>query len=354
MTDFKTIKAKRNDHLAFFRHIAERAGIGGGAIQWLKSWHTVNGIQERIRQKLLRTLSQGYSLSESMRMEGSFSGLDCALMQMGETTGDIAKTVKKIVQRIEREEELIKTLWSKFSIPALEIIGAFIAITIIAVYVLPSFQCSLQTMNLHQNPSNLKVSQFVFKAAKLYRENILYVLSAFFLGIIWFWRYCISIPERALIIPIVRNFIVLRAQIIFFLYVSNLVAAGLEMTRIMQLITYSLGLNTITGKMAKRIGWYLDKGFDYDYAMQNIHVNGRHLFYPEIVADITLAKNTGNLETISGKLVEILEKRLEYKIDSVTRWITPVVILGLGIVVALLMLGVYIPQFEVSFSVLKH
>ena len=70
-------------------------------------------------------------------------------------------------------------------------------------------------------------------------------------------------------------------------------------------------------------------------------------FFPPLVAQmITVGEETSELDSMLLKVADYYEKELDGRVDALSSIIEPVIILLLGMLVALILISMYMPMFE--------
>jgi len=72
------------------------------------------------------------------------------------------------------------------------------------------------------------------------------------------------------------------------------------------------------------------------------------IFPPMMISMIKIGEESGAIDTMLSKTSEIFEEELEEAIKKMTSLMEPVIIILIGGIVAVVLLSIYLPMFEMS------
>ncbi len=101
--------------------------------------HDSGKFAEILRQ-VREDVKGGAALSTAMERHGrSFPHLYIASIRAGERTGDLPRTIRRYIQYLKRVDSIRKKVVSALFYPAILVLFAFMAITLLLLYVVPTF-----------------------------------------------------------------------------------------------------------------------------------------------------------------------------------------------------------------------
>jgi type IV pilus assembly protein PilC len=72
-----------------------------------------------------------------------------------------------------------------------------------------------------------------------------------------------------------------------------------------------------------------------------------HAIFPPMVAHmVSVGEETGQLETMLGKIADFYEAEVDAKIKALTSLIEPIMIMVVGAIVGFIVISMYLPIFE--------
>ncbi|MFQ6606905.1 MAG: type II secretion system F family protein [Fidelibacterota bacterium] len=69
---------------------------------------------------------------------------------------------------------------------------------------------------------------------------------------------------------------------------------------------------------------------------------------PEYTHIIAISENTGNLTSAFRHIRDTVTSEFESRLEGLSSLLEPVIVVGLGLIVGLILVGMYLPLFELS------
>jgi MSHA biogenesis protein MshG len=72
------------------------------------------------------------------------------------------------------------------------------------------------------------------------------------------------------------------------------------------------------------------------------------VFTPMVLQMLAVGEETGELDDLMDEIAQMYEREVEYELKTLSSQIEPILIVGLGILVLILALGVFLPIWDLS------
>jgi MSHA biogenesis protein MshG len=76
------------------------------------------------------------------------------------------------------------------------------------------------------------------------------------------------------------------------------------------------------------------------------------IFTPMVLQMLTVGEESGELDSMMSEIAELYQRDVEYSLKNLAAQIEPVLIVGLGVLVLLLALGVFLPIWDLGTAAL--
>ncbi|HBL77430.1 MAG: hypothetical protein A2W90_21325 [Bacteroidetes bacterium GWF2_42_66] len=295
-------------------------------------------------QNVYDKLIKGVSLSDALRETGKISMYEYFTVQIGEETGNLYTVLNQLAQhfsqRIKQKRQLINT----FSYPVLVIITAVVVVLFMMNFIVPMFEELFKRFN-GELPTLTRIviqtSEFISK----YSWSMIVVVSAITTLILMvrkkdFYRKITS--EFILRVPGIKT-IVKKVYLAKFCQTFSLLnSSKIPVVTSIQLIQ-------------KIIGFY-----PFEKALAEIEkelVNGKLLhesfqmysvFDAKIISLTKVGEEVNKLDDIYNNLSRQYSEEIQHKVSVLNTLLEPVLIIFIGFFVALILISMYLPMFQMS------
>ncbi len=72
------------------------------------------------------------------------------------------------------------------------------------------------------------------------------------------------------------------------------------------------------------------------------------VFTPVVLQMVAVGEETGELDDLMQEIAEMYEREVAYEVDNLSAKIEPILIVGLGVLVLILALGVFLPIWDLG------
>ena len=303
-------------------------------------------VLEDLRQRLER----GGSVTEALAAHGSlFPDILKTLVAVGEETGSLMERLREAAEHLQRMQTLKGSVKRALMYPAFAFFATLGALTFWLAFVIPSLTSTLSSMGV-KLPF---LTRALIASSDLFHLHwkLLIVLlaltlfSVFLLGKHPKARYQM---DRALIkTPIIEVIAFNKLMVAFCEQFRILIAAGINMDRLFDLIIPSLGNEYFIVNMR------LIRDNVLSGARISDSFEQRNILPALALTKIRMGETTGTLDKQFEFLAKYYSKKLDDAIDSLGKIIEPVVMLVIGFLFVIIVMGLLLPIYDLVSKVGK-
>lgn len=340
-------KVTDSDLMLFARQMASLLKAGVPILRALASLaesgaHKVfSGVLSDLREGL----SSGRELSACLRRHPKvFPAFFVNLVRVGETTGRLDEVFMRLFHHLEFEREMRERVKSALRYPAFVITALVIALGVINVMVIPAF-AKVYKSSKTELPMMTKILIGVSDWTLAWWPFLLGGMVAALIGFRWWLRT----PEGRyhwdkflLKMPIIGK-IIHKAALARF-------AKGLAMTYqsgvpIVQGLTNAAQVvgNAFIASRVEQMRNGVERGESLTRTAATTAV-----FTPVVLQMMSVGEETGELDRLLLEIGELYQRDVEYEIRTLSEQIEPILIAGLGIIVLVVALGVFLPIWDLG------
>lgn len=304
---------------------------------------TTNEKFRKLLKSILHDLKTGQTLSKSFsKYPLYFSDVYIANMRVAEETGQIAQVLNEFTAYTESIENLKRKIMQALQYPALVLIVAFAVVNFMVFFLIPSFQNLFSSTKVALPAITLAIIDF----SKLVKDNVFILLAFLSVMAIAGFNYFKSPSGKYYL-----NLSLVKMPYVSKLYKKNILSR----------FSFSMALllrNSVTLTEALKISKNITKNMifknDIDFILRKItkgetfsaNVNKSVFFDPTFSKLLSAGEETAQLEKVFQLIGEFYEKEFNYQLENITSLVEPFLILFIGFVVAVILVAMYLPMFE--------
>jgi len=306
---------------------------------------TVNPYFARILNSILSDIDEGKALSESLKKHPEvFSDLYVNMVQSGEVSGNLQKSLENLANNIEKNYTLTQKIKGVLYYPAFILTAFFLVGFIMITFVIPKLMIMLKETN-----AKLPITTKIFIATGDFMQHWWWaVLLAVILGVVALIYYLQSEDGKKefdvikLKIPIIKKVLQYVYLARFSENLSTLVRSGLPIVSALQ----------ISGKVIR------NSVFEADImeAAEKVKtggtisevLTGKPNFPPIMAQMIKVGEETGRLDTILDTMAKFYAREADQIVSNLSSIIEPVLIVILGVGVGTLVFSIIIPIYNIA------
>lgn len=335
------LKQKTN----FFRllAVAQKAGL------WLRDAlisirnSEINRGLIMIIQDLIDQLTQGTKLSQAMSNHGYFfHEEEIALVESAETMGNLPEVLEEVATELENTEKINGKIKKALTYPIVLIVFAFVAVTILLIYVIPTI------VTMFPNQESLpNLTKFMMGASTFLQNTrgiIIIVIIWSILGYRFLYKYVLTfkifIDKFMVTLPAVSW--VIKT---YYMYRFSKLLSQLYKAWVSPILSLELMANTFTNFFYKQkaieIKENLNSGFSFSESME-----WSALFDPILVQIIHVGEDTGNIADVLKKMSNFYRDILQTKIDILMDLIQPLLMAIIAVIIGIIVWSIFLPMAE--------
>ena len=310
---------------------------------------TVDKALKTIFQNVNDDLNSGLSLTQSlMSYREDVGDVSIAMVELGESTGNMAESLEKLAEILEEIEENRQKFKKALRYPITVVIAIAIAFTILMVYVVPKFKDIF---------SKLKAELPLPTKILLFMENIInnygfYLLGGIILTIVLI-KYLLNNNEE-----FKKNFdqyilkVYLIGDIIFYatlsrfcLVFTELIPASIPIADALDTSLLTLE-NTHLKKRLSAVKISVQRGVSLTESFRDTG-----LFEGMLIQMIQAGEQSGTLDKMLEKVTLYFKSRFNQIIDNIASYIEPILLGFIAAMVLLMALGIFMPMWDMAKAV---
>ncbi len=286
----------------------------------------------------------GLLLSQALsRHPKIFTRLYVAMVEAGEAAGILDTVLDRVALQIEKETQIKRRVKGAMMYPTMVMIFATLVLIGLLMFLVPVFVNIFAQLN-GQLPT---LTQWVVKASDQLRHHWFIIFPAFG-GTIWgIRRFKKTEPGRQLWdriklkIPMKIGDVVLKVTMArFSRTLSTLVAAGVDIIKALEITGQTAG-NWVVEEALADVRQKVHQGVPIAQPLIENPV-----FPPMVSQMVKIGEETGELEKMLGKIADFYEDEVDSAIASLTAIIEPLMMIGVGAMVGVIIISMYLPMFK--------
>jgi type IV pilus assembly protein PilC len=273
----------------------------------------------------------------------AFSRLYVAMVEAGEAAGVLDTVLDRVATQIEKEEKIKRRVKGAMIYPTVVLCFAVLVLTGMLMFLVPVFVKIFETLN-GELPL---LTQYVVKASNALRSFWYIIFPVFGGSIFGFFRWKKTEKGRQawdtfkLKIPMSIGPVVLKvAMARWSRTLSTLVASGVDIVKALEITSQTAGNWVVESEtMGMRIK--VQEGATIAQPLIDSVI-----FPPMVSQMVKIGEETGELEKMLGKVADFYEDEVDASIQALTSIIEPIMMIGVGMVVGVIIIAMYLPMFK--------
>ncbi len=308
-------------------------------------------LARQTKSEKLKTVVQG--LSDEIKKGNSFAralaaqtdlfdSLFVVSAEVGQESGRLPEVLAQLASHLEKINALKRKFRQAMTYPALVLSVSVIAVSFLLIFIVPAFAEMFKSFQIELPLSTtivLSLSDMLLQFGP-YGALVLIVLFVLFRGMIAQPATRQKAEQWILKVPLLGDVILKNYVARFCRTLGTLLHAQVSLVDALS-VTQRIFTND---EVREEIGTIL-KHVKQGQAVAEPLVESR-LFPPMVSQMIAVGEETSELDTMFLKVADYYEKEIDSKVETLSSVIEPVIILLLGILVALILVSMYLPMFD--------
>lgn len=295
-------------------------------------------------RELRADVEAGLLLSEALsKHPGVFSRLYVAMIEAGEAAGILDVVLDRVAFQIEKQEQIRRRVKGAMIYPTMVLIFATLVLIGMLMFLVPIFVGIFEELG-GELP---KLTQYVVAVSNVLR-NYWFIVLPSIPGSVWgFKKWKATEGGRQswdrfkLKVPMKIGDVVLKVTMArFSRTLSTLVAAGVDIIKALEITGQTAGNWVVEEALADV---RLKVGEGVPIAQQLVE----NPVFPAMVSQmVKIGEETGELEKMLGKIADFYEDEVDASIGALTSIIEPIMMIGVGVMVGVIIISMYLPMFK--------
>lgn len=304
---------------------------------------THNKVLREALYDVLQSLESGRDLADSLsRHPDIFPPLFLAMVRIGEATGTLDNAFLRLCEYLSQDQDVQDRVKAAVRYPMIVMVVIALALVIITVFVIPNFAPMFKTLG-NDIPMPTRI---IMGASSFVRLHGLAMLGAIATAIVLIRRHIATKDGRyqwdqwKLRIPVIGELLNQSALSRVTRSLAISLDAGLPMIQALTLLSRTSG-NAYLAERLLQLRDTVERGESLSRAA---HV--ANIFPPLVLQMIGVGEETGELGRLLEEVSAFYQREVDYRLRNLTAMIEPMLIVGVGGMVLILALGVFLPMWN--------
>jgi general secretion pathway protein F len=299
----------------------------------------------RLLSALQTKVRGGATFSAALEeQEGQFSRLYVNVVRAGEATGALDAVLARLADYLERTAELQETIRSALVYPAILFFVAGMSVILLLVFVVPQFTVLFSDMHAAL-PLPTRIVIGLGDLFRNYWWAMLAVVAAVAAGLDrWLRRPEVRerLDRRLLALPLFGDLIWKLETSRFCHTLASLLKNGLPL-----LSALNLSKEVVSNR--KLAGLLTEAAEDLKHGRGLAEPVARRQILPQMALQmIRVGEESGSLDAMLAKVAQIYDKETEASVKRLLTLLEPVLIIGLGVIVAGIIMSIIVPILSMN------
>ena len=289
-------------------------------------------------------VESGVVLSRAMaRHPKVFNRLYVAMIEAGEASGTLDIVLDRVAIQIEKDTKIKRRVKSAMIYPTVVLTFATLVLCGMLLFLVPIFVKIFKDLN-GQLPM---LTQIVVNASNFMRGYWFIIFPVVGGGIYMLLRFKKTPVGQAmwdrfkLRIPMKIGDVVLKvAMARFSRTLATLVSAGVDIVKALE-ITGSTAGNTVLEDALVETRRRVQEGARIAQTLED-----NAIFPPMVSQMVKIGEETGELDHMLSKIADFYEDEVDAAVAALTSIIEPLMMIGVGVMVGIIVISMYLPMFK--------
>src|SRR5215216_3347488 len=342
---FRKGKVKTRDIVIFTRQFATMINAGLPLVQSLSilASQTENKTLQEVTKAVVHDVEAGNTLADAFRKHPrAFSDLYVNMVAAGEAGGILDTILIRLATFLEKSDALIRKVKGAMVYPAVIMSVAVIAIAVLLIFVIPTFQNMFASVNL-ELPLPTRIVIGMSHGLISYWWLILAAIGGLFFLVNRYYATSsgrLQIDRMMLRAPVLGDILRKSAVSRFTRTLGTLISSGVSILDGLEITAKTAGNRVIQDAiMASRAS--IAGGDTISAPLQKSQV-----FPPMVISMIAVGEQTGGLDEMLSKIADFYDEEVDAAVSGLLSLLEPIMIVFLGIVVGGMVVAMYLPIFD--------
>jgi len=343
-------RVKTRDVVIFTRQFATMINAGLPLVQSLNilAAQTENKTLADVTRAVVYDVESGNTLADAFsKHPKAFSALYVNMVAAGEAGGILDTILLRLATFLEKNDALARKVKGAMIYPGVIITVAAVAICILLVFVIPTFQSMFASANLE-----LPLPTRVVIAMSDFLIGYWWALILSGVGLVFGTRsYYATAPGRLQIdtlllkAPVLGDVIRKSAVSRFTRTLGTLVSSGVSILEGLEITAKTAG-NQVVHDAVMQSRQSIAGGETIAAPLEKSKV-----FPPMVISMIAVGEQTGGLDEMLSKIADFYDEEVDVAVSALLSLMEPAMIVILGVIVGGMVIAMYLPIFDMMNAV---
>ncbi|WP_176392042.1 type II secretion system F family protein [Marininema halotolerans] len=343
MISLRRSKWRADRLVQFSEQLANLLEAGFSLIPSIRLLGEQNILRFQEMEGILQRLEEGRGLSSALSEEG-LPPIFVSFLSAAEEHGDYAFGLRQCRSYFQGRDQLIRDTVQALMYPAIVLILVGCAFVFLVTTVVPRFQAMYATMGLELP----LYTRWFLSFHQWIREGVYFIggVTLFIMILFLFLRHLSPVKRQQLMawvyqLPVLRSYFALRFTHYLAVQLGSLLKAGVPLLRAVEIVEGFSPWAPLTGGM-KSVRHALLAGHSLH---ESLSKEGS-LFLKSLRRLVALGEETGSLDQSLLTLARGTEMIIRERMNRFTRSLEPILIFGLGVLMAATVLAMFLPMLH--------
>jgi len=343
-------RIKTRDIVIFTRQFATMINAGLPLVQSLNilAAQTENKALAEVTKAVVYDVESGNTLADAFsKHPKAFSALYVNMVAAGEAGGILDTILLRLATFLEKNDALVRKVKGAMIYPGVIISVAMVAIVILLIFVIPTFQSMFASANME-----LPLPTRVVIGMSNFLTHFWWAMLAVIGGAVFAIRSYYASPAGRLQIdalllraPVLGDVIRKSAVSRFTRTLGTLVSSGVSILEGLEITAKTAG-NQVVHNAVMESRQSIAGGETIAAPLEKSKV-----FPPMVISMIAVGEQTGGLDEMLSKIADFYDEEVDVAVSALLSLMEPVMIVVLGVIVGGMVIAMYLPIFDMMNTV---
>jgi len=343
-------RIKTRDIVIFTRQFATMINAGLPLVQSLNilAAQTENKALAEVTRSVVYDVESGNTLADAFsKHPKAFSALYVNMVAAGEAGGILDTILLRLATFLEKNDALVRKVKGAMIYPGVIISVAMVAIVILLIFVIPTFQGMFASANME-----LPLPTRIVIGMSNFLTHFWWAILAVIGGAVFAIRSYYASPSGRLQIdamllkaPVLGDVIRKSAVSRFTRTLGTLVSSGVSILEGLEITAKTAG-NQVVHNAVMESRQSIAGGETIAAPLEKSKV-----FPPMVISMIAVGEQTGGLDEMLSKIADFYDEEVDVAVSALLSLMEPAMIVVLGVIVGGMVIAMYLPIFDMMNTV---
>jgi len=340
----KRARVPTRDIVIFTRQFATMINAGLPLVQALDilAQQTENKALADVTKQVVYDVESGNTLADALaKHPGAFSQLYVNMVAAGEAGGILDTILLRLATFLEKNDAIVRKVKGAMIYPAVIFAVAAIAVLILLVFVIPTFQGMFASVNME-----LPLPTRIVIGMSQLLQDFWWLIILSVIGLVFLIRWYYSTENGKLVIdrilinsPVFGDLLRKSAVSRFTRTLGTLISSGVSILEGLEITARTAGNRVIHDAVMQSRG-SIAGGETIAAPLQKSGV-----FPPMVTSMIAVGEATGGLDEMLTKIADFYDDEVDAAVSALLSLMEPIMIVVLGVIVGGMIVAMYLPIF---------